>query len=160
MKYQIQSIQIRNTTTGKQVADVTLEGVTGTVTMWGSNWPLNTITAFSEVEGDLVPAKDARYGPTLFPARTERPMTGGRSGARGGAGVAAAQERKATMIQEAQGNKELGIKVSSTMRDAVQIALAEPGVMNDHENYATRILYWRKWLWEHWDDTSDYPPFA
>lgn len=65
-----------------------------------------------------------------------------------------AQDRTQVGVQKAQEHKDVSIKVSSTMRDAVQLAIAEgnPTVEN--------IESWRKWLWTNWDKTElDYPPF-
>lgn len=63
-------------------------------------------------------------------------------------------EKKAEYISTAQGNKELGIKVSSTMNKAIDLAIAEGSPTDE------RILYWRKWIWEHWDaEEKDFNPF-
>lgn len=63
-------------------------------------------------------------------------------------------ERKETSIKNFQDNKEWSIKVSSTMRMAVDLAIAE------NQPEAERIKAWREWLWNHWDvETDQYPPF-
>lgn len=65
-----------------------------------------------------------------------------------------AVERKETSIKGFQDNKEWSIKVSSTMRDAVLLSIAEGKPNSDN------ILRWREWLWNNWDVAEDqYPPF-
>lgn len=77
---------------------------------------------------------------------------------KGSGGIAKAQEKKAEMIAEAQGNKELGIKISSTLRMAVDLAIAEGN--NAEETLEQSILKWRKWLWSEWSKTDgDFSPF-
>lgn len=58
-------------------------------------------------------------------------------------------ERKESSITKFQDNKEWSIKVSSTMRDAVLLAIAEG------KPEADRVLAWRKWLWNNWDVELD-----
>jgi hypothetical protein len=53
--------------------------------------------------------------------------------------------RKETSITKFQDNKEWSIKISSTMRDAVLLSIAEQNPTAD------RILAWRRWLWNNWD---------
>jgi hypothetical protein len=89
-----------------------------------------------------------------------------KSGASGGgfkAGMQKMVEQRNDNINKIVDRKEEGIKVSSTMRDAVQIALAELGSGTDHvgeKDIAERIQYWRQWLWQNWDcDDGKFPPF-
>lgn len=49
-------------------------------------------------------------------------------------------------VEKAADNKDHSVRISSTMRDAVAIAIAEG------EPNFERILSLRKWLWKHWDD--------
>ncbi len=78
-------------------------------------------------------------------------------GGRGG-GIAKAQMVKAENIEKAQGNKELGIKTSSTIRMAVDCAVAECGIGGN--GLQSSILKWRLFFWENWDMPEDAtPPF-
>lgn len=62
-------------------------------------------------------------------------------------------EQKQEGIKMAQENKENGIKTSSTIRMAVDIAIAE----NDQDStMAESIIRWRKWLLENWDITTPF----
>ena len=65
-------------------------------------------------------------------------------------------ERKERSISGFQDNKEWSIKVSSTMRDAVQLAVTEYNASQKNPdssgiNLEYRIGQWRKWLWNNWD---------
>src|SRR3990167_4532288 len=66
-----------------------------------------------------------------------------------------AMERKDASIGKFQDNKEQSIKISSTMRDAVLLTIAEKGdgVMTA-EDMAENIIKWRKWLVNHWEDAD------
>lgn len=67
---------------------------------------------------------------------------------------------KAKSIGKFQDNKEWSIKVSSTMRDAVSLAIAEIKDIRTLNTLEQDILKWREWLWKNWDvDPKDYPPF-
>lgn len=58
-------------------------------------------------------------------------------------------QKKAENIEKAQENKEHGIKTSSTIRMAVDIAIAESRTSN--RPMKEMIQLWRAWLWENWD---------
>ena len=66
-----------------------------------------------------------------------------------------AQETKRKDIETAQENKGQSIKISSTMRDAVLLTIAEKGdgVMTA-EDMEENIIKWRKWLVNHWEDAD------
>jgi hypothetical protein len=161
--YTIHSIEVKTTTTGKTVASVELKDEMGKVydkkvSIWGDFPDFQSITFGQQVEGDIV-VNDKGYA-TLYPPKVKsqpKPFS------RQPGAITKAMETKHEHIQEAQHNKELGIKVSSTMRDAVLIATTivnnshienTPGDMKD------LILHWREWLWKQWDkEEKDYPPF-
>lgn len=114
------------------------------------------ITAGQSIDGN--PWKNPTNGKiTIYPPKPEI-LT---SGAPRGAG---AQARKEASITKAQDRKEENIKYSSTMRDAVLIATTLWASYADHEPGSSEmeesVKYWRQWLWEHWDDPNDYPPFT
>ena len=69
-------------------------------------------------------------------------------------------EQKQEGIKQSQENRDHGIKVSSTMRGAIDITLAELGEGKTTAEYEKRIAYWRQFLWLEWDKSdSDFPPF-
>lgn len=69
-------------------------------------------------------------------------------------------EKKEASIGRFQDNKELSIKIASTINKAVDLAIAEktdPTVLDTLEQ---GIIKWREWLWTHWDaEDKDFPPF-
>lgn len=155
MKYKVHNIKVSTTSTGKTKADVELIGeneiVTPNATIWGDFKGFETITFGAIVEGDLVPAKDPKYGPTLYPPKADI--------RRAPSSINKAMEVKKENIQLAQENKERGIMTSSTIRMAVDIALAEAhGLPFDVGVVKGRVKEWRKWLISEWDNL-DAPPF-
>jgi len=69
-------------------------------------------------------------------------------------GITVAMDRKEKSIEKAQDSKELSIKIASTIRMAVDLAIAENRPTEDN------ILKWRKWAWENWDaKDTDFAPF-
>ncbi len=85
-----------------------------------------------------------------------KPPTAGRFGPSKGNNPAIAKnmEKKAADIKVAQENKEQGIKMSSTIRMAVDCAIAEGSVTKEN------IQEWRAWLWTEWDkEDKDFAPF-
>lgn len=69
-------------------------------------------------------------------------------------------EKKSEHIRVAQDNKELGIKMSSTIRMAVDLAIASKQDFDGEVELKANVLEWRKWLWLEWDKKdTDYPAF-
>lgn len=68
-------------------------------------------------------------------------------------------DKKADNIATAQHNKENSIRVASTMGGAVALAIAEYAKPNSLYTLEDLIEKYRRFLWEHWDDTSKFPPF-
>ena len=102
-----------------------------------------------EVNGTLWESSAHKWD--RFPPRTEGSSTiyTGRF-----SGISKAQDTKRADIATAQGNKELSIKVASTINQAIGLAIAEKDVTPEN------ILKWRKWIWEHWSvKEEDFSPF-
>lgn len=73
-------------------------------------------------------------------------------------GIKEAQDRKELSIDKSQDRKEHGIKVSSTLRMAVDLSIAFPD--QGDEGTEDQIKKWREWLWGEWDkEDSDFKPF-
>lgn len=79
---------------------------------------------------------------------------------RSGGAITKAMEKKEESISKFQDNKELSIKVASTMRDAVSLAIAEY-THNQQYPLDELVVKWRGWLWNQHDKTSpdDLIPF-
>ncbi len=157
--YKVSWLENKVTSTGKSKADATLidpnETIIEGVTIWGDFPKFAELRPGVSVEGDVVIKQNGKYtNKSLYAPKTNtlrNPSAPAWATAKP-TGIKAAQERKAEGIEKSFDRKEEGIKVSSTMRDAVQIALMELGSNQDHVQYEERVLYWRKWLWIHWDD--------
>lgn len=70
-------------------------------------------------------------------------------------------ERKEKSIAHFQDEKEWSIMVSSTMRDAVALAIAEYTINKQSlDRLDECVLKWRSWLIENWSvEKTDKPPF-
>lgn len=69
-------------------------------------------------------------------------------------------DRKEQSIGRFQDDKEWSIMISSTMRDAVSLAIAEIKDIKTLNTLEQDILKWRQWLIENWSvDKTDKPPF-
>lgn len=67
-------------------------------------------------------------------------------------------ERKETSIGKFQDNKELSIKMASTLRMAVDMTIAMTSDQRENTLEET-IRKWREWFWTEWDNTSNMQPF-
>lgn len=88
--------------------------------------------------------------------------------ARGGAGstfktaqIEKVMDTKRADISKFQDNKETSIKIASTMRMAVDLAIAEYANKNDLTSMESLIKKWRTFCWENWDFdvVNDSQPF-
>lgn len=149
MKYKVDSIEVGASKTGKTVANVQLVDAEGKlyskkVSIWGDFPGFQSITFGATVDGDIV-VNDKGYA-TLYPPKPQHKF-----GSFAPRGASTMMKEKQEGIKESQGRKEDSIKTSSSMRDAVQIALAELGTLKDHTEYESRIQYWRKFLLDNWE---------
>lgn len=107
-----------------------------------------------EIEGELWTSQSNKH--YLFPPRLETAKPPQRSAG----AVAKMMEKKSESIKVAQDNKERGIMTSSTMRMAVDIALAEThGLPFDIGVFKSRVKEWRNWLIAEWGDLEQTVPF-
>lgn len=140
----------------KEILDTSLTDEAGVPTDNVVIWPdfpgFSTLAPGSTVEGSISTTVNGKFtNHSLYPKRDSSSTTG-RIGASGG--MKAAQERKAEMISEAQSNKERGIKLAATMRDATLLTIewikscnADPvsAGLTD-EDIKKKWLEWRRWL--------------
>ena len=126
MKYLIDWMENKVSAKGNKYATLTLKKEDGTkidATIFTSFPNFETLKPADTVEGELK-AQDYQ-GKTTYTLEVPKVATTGQTGAFKGQQIAKAQETKARYIATAQGNKELGIMTSSTIRMATDIALAE-----------------------------------
>jgi|SRR3990167_4569772 len=114
------------------------------------------VKAGSVVRGQLV--EKGQY--TNLLSETQNKPRGGGNYANKEASVTKAMDRKEKSIGRFQDDKEFSIMVSSTMRDAVQLAIAEIKDITTLNTLEKDILKWREWLIQNWNvDEKDVPPF-
>lgn len=151
-KFIIDWCEQKTTSTGKTKLNTTLKDDKGNqtvdVTIWQDYPNFATLQPGSEVEGDLVAAKDPKYGPTLYPPRSNLGAKPGWA-KKDPAAITKAMERKEQGIERFQASKEESIKMAGAMRDATLITLAEfSGQPFDAEQFKDRWYHWRSWLLE------------
>lgn len=161
MKYIINAVEQKFTKEQKPYYKVILTDSTGAeydgVSIWSDFPGFNSVAIGGELEG-TVTTNDRGYKnfKSVNPAFTSPP----RSYPNRAGNMSAVMAQKAAGIKQSQDNKELGIKISSTIRMAVDIALAELSQPYTPADMQQAIERWRAWLWNAWEkNDSDYPPF-
>lgn len=154
-------IEIGQTTTGKTKADITFEGDTKKVTAWADFPGFADLKPGSEVEGTIVPkAVGNKTYYTLYAPKGNFARAGV---SKPNFAIKEAQATKREDIATAQKNKEEGIRVSSTFRDATLITVEmfrigyAPDESPRDEQFRKEWTKWRDWLWKNWD--GDFAPF-
>lgn len=164
MKYHLSNIERKETSTGKALIRANIKDTQGAttenVTIWSSFPNFANLKDGDVVEGDLEIKVNGNYtNKTLNPSPTGKPVYGAPRAS--GSGIKAAQERKQEMVEKAQDNKELGIKVASTINKAVELAIAEYSSPENKYSLDELVIKWRAFLWNQWEKTSsdDMIPF-
>lgn len=146
--YKVLSVAKRRTTTGKDVADLELEGVQGKVSMWGDHPHYANVQIGYTVDGDVV--EKGQYK-TLYAPRAS---TGDN---RGGFGSGMMKE-KASNIEHAQERKEDGIMTASTASMATLILTSSiysaGGFQPSEEEWKGKWVEIRHWLVNNWNNTE------
>ncbi len=147
MKYKVEWIEVLPPTqTGKVRANVFFEGGVK-ATIWQDFPNFATIASGSELEGDLVPSKDGKYAPTLYPPKVSPVGTFGPN--RGG--MAKVMETKQANIRESMEVKYDAIKMAGAIRDAVLITVAKMGQAGPSwadESIQTELKKWQKYVYD------------
>lgn len=137
------------TKTGKpyKQLEVECEGEVRKVNMW-SNYPnFANIQEGSQFDGKMV--KEGQYWNLPIDGPTSRP---GASGGFKTAQIKETMDIKRQDIQESQKNKELGIKISSTIRMATDVATSLTPEQWQSTTMQEEIKFWRAWFWNEWDN--------
>jgi len=146
-------MEVKTTSTGKSYKKASITGEDGAqyqVSVWDDFPSFAAVQAGGMVEGVI--RQNGKYTNLVAGNLGVRPASIPNK-------FGKVMEIKQEGIRKAQENKEEGIRISSTMRDAVLVALAELGGNRDHTEYEDRIRYWRSWLYAEWDNVKDAPPF-
>lgn len=162
MRYKLSNVIIKNNEKIGRIIECSVEDLSGVVsdeaTIFenqkdGSKFPnFSELQNGSEIEANLW-VKPTTGKAFLYPATANFKRTGGNKTAN----IEKFMDKKSENIEKFQNSKEEGIKVSSTMNKAVELAIAEKG--SAEMNLEECISKWRRWLWLHWEDWKDYPPF-
>lgn len=152
MKYKIDAIERKTTSTGKEMAKLSIiteegEMIQG-VSIWADYPGFKDFKVEDTIEGDY---KENGQWKNLYPPKPAPAAGGGAM-----RGVAAAQERKQGMIEKSQDRKEIGIKTSQTMRDVTLITLealkGQP--FPEREDFEREFKANRSMYLKLWDDTE------
>jgi len=159
-QYTIKKVENLTTSKGAPYKKVDVMKVDGTMVTGVSAFSFKYPNLAELVDGATITASiviDGNYK-NLIGATQNAPK--GNSGAFKAQQIEKAQETKATYIAKAQDNKEMGIKTSSTIRMAVDIACALTPDQREGTMEET-IRRWREWLWLEWERTgsNELPPF-
>ncbi len=157
MKYIIQDISRKTTSTGKDYAVLELKDEQGVhhdkVSVWSDFTGFDALNVDSSVEGEIK-TNDKGYK-NLYASRPAYKATGGYGGGNRSEQMAKTMEVKSEHIKSAQDNKERGIMISSTARDAtlilVELMKKDGGV---RENWQTEWRNIRYWLYAKFEETS------
>lgn len=129
------------------------------VTLWVSDWP-QELPVGEEIMAEIkYTEKNGFKNTTLYPERTQGFSPPGGYPKRSN-NIAQAMEKKDASIGKFQDNKEHSIKVSSTLRMAVDCALAQRELGTANEELEIMIKDWRAFFWKEWDkENKDFEPF-
>ncbi len=157
-KLKILKVEDLKTSKGGDYKKVDVEQIGGAVvtgvSAFGFKFPdLASLVVGAEIEGSIV--IDGNY----------KNLVGAIEKPKGNPGYKTAQiekvmERKEASISTFQDNKELSIKMASTMRMAVDLAIAEY-TMNkgSFDKLEELVPKWREFAWNNWDvGSNQYPP--
>ena len=149
------------TKTNKPYKSLTVRQENGTehkVNIWSDFPNFANVQVGTVIRGKIEP--NGKYTNLISELQANKPISQG--GAFKTAQIEKAQENKAAYIAKAQDNKESSIKTASTMRMAVDLAIAERS--NGHQSldntFEESIRKWREWCWSEWDmDIKSASPF-
>jgi hypothetical protein len=168
MTFKIATFERAETKTGKVKANTTLTDERGTshykVSIWSDFPNFSSLEVGSMVEGDLVPAKDPKYGPTLYPAKTyntfkKNPAVAERLMDKKESSIERFQNTKEESIAKAQDNKEHSIMVASTASQATQILtsmIEKSGLTLEANDWHEQWLKIRYFLVKNWSNTEPF----
>ena len=154
MQYLIKQIEQKEYE-GRKYAKVEVEALDGTEleASLGDKWGTKL---FEIHEGDKIEAnawqnpKNGKW--SLYPPEANKTHSGANYPNKT-ASITKAMNDKKESIAHFQDNKELSIKIASTMNKAVELSIASIGQSPADPDYLKeKILEFRKWLFKHWDD--------
>lgn len=144
MKYKISAVIEAQTTTGKTMYRSTLkdeQGVEETINLF------EEVKVGDELDGEIyVNEKGYRNFKSTKKVASANFVNNQKA-----TQIKESMDRKEQSIERFQDDKEFSIMVSSTMRDAVALAIAEYADKTVLDTLPESILKWRKWLIDNWN---------
>ena len=136
-------------------------GITKNATIWGVDRDGKPFPNFQTLKaGDTIECtvyeKEGKI--TLYPPKE----TSGGHPVRSAGAITKAMEKKEESIGRFQDNKEMSIKIASTLGMANNTALAflQGESIKDVGIFKEQVKRWREFYWTQWDaEDKDYPPF-
>lgn len=159
-KFRVEWAETVNLKSGKVKKNVTLKAENGemieNVGIWNDFPGFAEIAPGKEVAGKVTTKGEytTLYSETTYGTFGAKPQTGGQYPPKKTHGTS----------PEAQQMKDLGIKVSSSMSGAINLAIAEFKASTTYTpaDLQSSVKKWRGWIWDNWDykeNLTDKPPF-
>lgn len=152
LEYTINWMEVKQTSTGKTKADVTLEGDERKITMWGDFPGFSNLKPGSKVKGEVVTKVNGKFtNHTFFPERTDtRSKPSAPAWAKKDGAVQAAKITSDS-VRESMAQKQEAIERSSVIRDSTLITVAlinayAAGKIIDSEKVKEDWQNWRKFF--------------
>lgn len=162
MKYRIEWLEQKTTSTGKNMYKVSIKDEKGEmhteVAIWEGFPNFAELKSGMDIEGDIQVKQNGQYvNKSLYAPKVATTGFVGRGG-----GIAKAQETKASMVERAQENKGLSIKIASTasMANATALAFMAGQTIVDEGVFRSEFKRWRAFYWKEWDkEDKDFEAF-
>lgn len=156
MKYTIEWLERKRTSTGKDKIDATLSDGKNSidVTIW-DNFPNFTgLMAGQDVEGDVVTKQNGQYtNKTLYPVKVATTPKFGASG------VSKLMDKKAEQIEKAQERKSESIAFFNATNSAITL-VSKLGIESMSEaQIRVSVVSWRDWFLKEYENWNAKEPF-
>jgi len=153
-KYKLQNIERKTTSTGKAMLKCSALGEDQVMHEGVAIW--SDFPRFADLkDGDEVEAEMDIKQNGQFTNKSLKYPSPAKTNGRGSYGINKAMEKKEESISKFQTNKEESIKISSTIRMAVDVVTAMDIKEQNAETTKQMIEDWRRWFWKHWSDPED-----
>lgn len=155
MKYTIEWLERKRTSTGKDKIDATLSDGKNSidVTIW-DNFPNFTgLMAGQDVEGDVVTKQNGQYtNKTLYPVKVATTPKFGASG------VSKLMDKKAEQIEKAQERKSESIAYFNSVNSAIALVGKRLGEVSEAQ-MKLELKLWRDWFLSEYENWNAKEPF-
>ncbi len=154
--------EIKKTSTGKRLFEGSFKGEDGkefNASIWEMDRDNKQFPGFNDLRPGATFVGNPWNSPTngkcsIYPPKAVA-STGGASRGNSGANAMKVQDRIEKSVEKTLDTKEVGIKLSSAMSNAILLARAEVGELGSNEQYKNKILDWRRWILDNWGSAQD-----